>query len=160
MSHTQLRADATRVRDVIERVGALLSALNLGIERLESEVDYSDPANAVALLENRDMTVNDYAAVELLVREDPGPLYYGDLDLCEDGGSWETSGGPWADRLQKQLTELGAISERATGHDEQVDDDLALQVKRALEGDSNDAEHEALVGVAARFGIPWQHPDV
>jgi hypothetical protein len=84
------------------------------------------------------MIVNDHAAVERLVREDPGPLYYGDLDLCEDGRSWEASGGPWADRLQQQLTELGAIGERSTDHDEQVDDDLALQVKRALEGDSND----------------------
>ena len=157
MSHTQLRADTTRVRDLIELAGVLLGALNLGIERLESEVDYSDPANAVALLENRDMTVNDHAAVERLVRQDPGPLYYGDLDLCEDGSSWETSGGPWADRLQEQLTELGAISQRTT---DQVDDDLALQVKQALEGDSNDAEREALVNIAEHFGIPWQQRDV
>jgi len=160
VSHTQLRTDATRVRDVIERVGALLSALNLGIERLEGEVDYSNPANAVILLENRDLNVLDHAAVERLVRENPGPLYYGDLDLCENGGSWEDSGGPWADQLQKQLAELGAISERTDNSGEQVDDDLALQVKRALEGNSNDAEHDALVDVAEHFGIPWQPADV
>jgi hypothetical protein len=44
MSHTsQLRADATRVLDVIERVGALLSALNLGIERLEVKSTTATP---------------------------------------------------------------------------------------------------------------------
>jgi hypothetical protein len=36
---------------------------------------------------------------------------------------------------------------------------LAGEIKAALEGDSNDAEHDALVGVAQHLGITWQPPD-
>lgn len=35
------------------------------------------------------------------------------------------------------------------------DDDIAAEVKRALEGDSNDAEHDALVAVAEHFGLDY-----
>lgn len=35
---------------------------------------------------------------------------------------------------------------------------LCDQIKDALEGDSNDAEHDALVAVAYHFGIAWTEP--
>lgn len=37
-------------------------------------------------------------------------------------------------------------------------DDLKAEVKRALEGGSNDAEHDALASVASHFGIEWGSP--
>lgn len=36
---------------------------------------------------------------------------------------------------------------------------LASEIKSALEGDSNDDEHEALASVAEFFDIPWQDPN-
>lgn len=36
---------------------------------------------------------------------------------------------------------------------------IAAEIKEALQGDSNDAEHDALVSVAAHLGITWQPPD-
>jgi hypothetical protein len=33
--------------------------------------------------------------------------------------------------------------------------ELSSEIKDALEGDSNDAEHDALSSVADHFGIPW-----
>lgn len=33
------------------------------------------------------------------------------------------------------------------------------EIKSALEGDSFDAEHDALVAVAQLFGVDWQPPD-
>ena len=38
-----------------------------------------------------------------------------------------------------------------------LEEDLALraEIKAALEGDSNDAEHDALVSVAGWLGIEW-----
>jgi hypothetical protein len=36
---------------------------------------------------------------------------------------------------------------------------VAAEIKEALEGDSNDAEHDALVSVAEHLGISWQPPD-
>jgi len=39
-------------------------------------------------------------------------------------------------------------------------DGVCLEIKRALEGDSNDAEHDALVGVAEHLGVDWTPPDV
>jgi hypothetical protein len=36
-----------------------------------------------------------------------------------------------------------------------VDEDLRAEVKAALEGDSNDAEHDALDAVAGALGIDW-----
>jgi hypothetical protein len=36
---------------------------------------------------------------------------------------------------------------------------VCLQIRRALEGDSNDAEHDALVSVAEHLGIPWTPPE-
>jgi hypothetical protein len=86
-----------------------LCALKSGTERIEGEVDYRDPQNLLSLLENRGCAILDGRAVTRLVGEEPGPLYYGDIDLCEDGGSWELSGGPWADRLEAKLVELGAV---------------------------------------------------
>jgi hypothetical protein len=151
----QLRDDAVWLRDFLQRVSALLPALHRGIERIDGEIDYSYPANLQVLLENREYTILDPTAIVRLVGEDPGPMYYGDLNLCEEGGSWEQTGGPWADRLEQRLIDLGAIRKSAetTPHD-----DLAQQVKRALEGQSNDSEHDALVAVAERLGIAWQPP--
>jgi hypothetical protein len=39
-----------------------------------------------------------------------------------------------------------------------MSDDLARQVREALEGESNDAEHDALAAVAESFEIPY-NPD-
>jgi hypothetical protein len=36
---------------------------------------------------------------------------------------------------------------------------VCLEIRRALEGDSNDAEHDALVSVAEHLGIDWTPPD-
>lgn len=36
-----------------------------------------------------------------------------------------------------------------------IDDDLREQIKSALEGDSNDEEHDALAAVAEALGISW-----
>lgn len=155
MIEGQLRDDAIWLRDFLERVSALLPALHRGIERIDGEIDYSFPANLTVLLENREYDIIDPDAIIRLVGQDPGPMYYGDLDLCEQGGTWEQTGGPWADRLQRQLLDLGAI---ATRQPEQPRSDLSDQVKQALEGDSNDLEHDALVAVAEHLGIAWQPP--
>jgi hypothetical protein len=40
-----------------------------------------------------------------------------------------------------------------------IDPALAAEIKAALEGDSNDAEHDALVSVAEHLGIDWQPPE-
>jgi len=86
-----------------------LHALKLGKDRIEHEIDYRDPQRLVSLLENRGCTILDRQAVARLVGEEPGPLYYGDIDLCDDGGPWEVSGGPWASRLEDRLVQLGAL---------------------------------------------------
>jgi hypothetical protein len=43
------------------------------------------------------------------VGEEPGPLYYGDIDVCDDALDWSSSGGPWANRLEDKLVQIGAI---------------------------------------------------
>jgi hypothetical protein len=86
-------------------------ALKLGKARIDGEVDYSDPESLILLLENRDCEVLDRAAVEAFVAAEPGPLYYGDIDLCEDGGTWENSGARWANNLERRLAEQGAIKQ-------------------------------------------------
>jgi hypothetical protein len=91
-----------------ELLPALL-ALKLGTDRIEQEVDYRDPKNLLLLLEDRGCTILDEPALARVVDEDPGPIYYGDLDLSDDGRSWDLSGGPWADRLEAKLVQLGAI---------------------------------------------------
>lgn len=100
----------------IERIAAhanellpALHALKLGNDRVEHEIDYRDPQHLVSLLENRGCTILDAQAVARLVSEEPGPLYYGDIDLCDDGGSWDLSGGPWASRLEARLIQLNAV---------------------------------------------------
>lgn len=84
-------------------------ALKVGMERIELEIDYRDPQNLIILMENRGCAILDQSCVARLVAEEPGPLYYGDIDLCEDGGSWALSGGPWASRLEEKLQRLGAL---------------------------------------------------
>jgi hypothetical protein len=37
--------------------------------------------------------------------------------------------------------------------------ELLEEIQAALEGDSSDAEHDALVSVAQRFGLAWTAPD-
>jgi hypothetical protein len=86
-------------------------AMKIGRERIACEVDYSDPANLIVLLENRDCKVIDPAAVQALVAAEPGPRYYGDIDVCENGGAWEDSGARWADKLERRLAEQGAIKQ-------------------------------------------------
>ncbi len=86
-----------------------LNALKVGTDRIEYEIDYREPKHLISLLENRGCTILDRQAVIRLVAEEPGPLYYGDIDLCEDGGSWDMSGGPWASRLEEKLIELEAL---------------------------------------------------
>lgn len=86
-----------------------LRALKLGTDRIEHEIDYRDSEHLINLLENRGCTILDRQPVARLVAEDPGPLYYGDIDLCEDGGSWDMSGGRWASRLEERLIELEAL---------------------------------------------------
>jgi hypothetical protein len=84
-------------------------ALRLGKARIDDEVDYSDPKSLIALLENRDCEVLDRAAVAALVAAEPGPFVYGDIDLCEDGGTRENSGARWADAVERRLAEQGAV---------------------------------------------------
>ena len=86
-----------------------MRAMKLGQERVACEVDYSDPESLIALLENRDCKILDRAAVEAAVTDEPGPLYYGDLGLCDEGGTWENGGARWANRLEARLAEQGAI---------------------------------------------------
>ena len=38
-------------------------------------------------------------------------------------------------------------------------DDLVDEIRDALEGDSNDAEHDALVSVAQFFAVDYVYPD-
>ncbi len=103
---------ALAIERVIAHANELLPALRalmLGFDRIEHEIDYHDPKHLISLLENRGCTLLDKEAVACLVAEEPGPLYYGDIDLCEDGADWALSGGPWADRLEAKLVELGAV---------------------------------------------------
>lgn len=63
------------------------------------------------------------------------------------------------------------VAEERLGHDEdygfpyvidqiKVEEDSVLdEIKSALEGDSNDAEHDALVSAAGTFGIEYRNPD-
>lgn len=37
-----------------------------------------------------------------------------------------------------------------------ITDELRNEIRSALQGDSNDAEHDALVSVAAHFGVDWE----
>jgi hypothetical protein len=112
------------VRRAIEKIVSLanelvqaLVALKLGTERVEYEIDYSDPANLVTLLENRDCVVLDRKAVASLVAQEPGPRYYGDIDLGEDEASWERGGALWANRLEAELIRSGAVIPPQHGQD-------------------------------------------
>jgi hypothetical protein len=157
--HTKmLKTDAAWLQELGEHLAPLLRALKVGVDRIEGEVDYSDPKNLVVLLENRGCTVIDASAVERLVREDPAVVQRPDIDLCDAGGSWEQAGGPWADRLEAELIGLGA-ARREPEPGDPADRDLARRVKAALEGASDDAEHDALAAVAEHFGVTWQHRD-
>jgi hypothetical protein len=95
--------------DIANDLLSALDALRLGKERVEQEVDYSDPRHLIDLLEDRGCTVRDREAVTRLVTEDPGPLYYGDIDLSDDGTDWSNGGGPWADRAETRLLAANAI---------------------------------------------------
>jgi hypothetical protein len=103
---------ALAVERIVAHANALLTslrALKIGTDRIEQEIDYSEPKHLITLLENRGCTILDEQGVVQLVAEKPGPLYYGDIDLCEDGSSWDRGGGPWASRLEKRLVELEAV---------------------------------------------------
>lgn len=54
-----------------------------------------------------------------------------------------------------ELLEAAGVPE----HADPMDDDLREQVKLALQGDSNDDEHDALAAVAAAFAIEYINPD-
>lgn len=159
MHTNMLKTDAAWLQELGEHLAPLLGALKVGVDRIEGEVNYSDPKNLILLLENRGCTVIDTSAAEHLVRQNPGPLYYGDIDLCDAGGSWEQAGGPWAHRLETELIDLGAARREPEPPGDPADREVARQVKAALEGASNDAEHDALVAVAEHFGVGWQHRD-
>jgi hypothetical protein len=146
------------VADAEQLIGQL-RAMKVGTARIDGEIDYSDPRNLTDLLENRGCTILQHAALEHLVKVDPGPLFYGDIDLCEDGGSWEQTGGPWATRIEDHLVKLGAARRDPEPSAPAASHSLPKQVKDALEGDSNDAEHDALVSVAEHLGIDWTPPD-
>jgi hypothetical protein len=111
LSRAGVLATVTQLVGIANDLLGALHALKLGTERLQCEVDYSDPASLIILLENRDCEVLDRAAVEALVAAEPGPLLYGDIDLCEDGGTWENSGARWANNLEHRLAEQGAIKQ-------------------------------------------------
>lgn len=98
-----------RIVDYANGLLPSLRALRVGADRIEHEIDYRDPKHFVSLLENRGCRILDEQAVTGVVAEEPGPLYYGDIDLCEDGGSWDMSGGPWASRLEEKLIEIEAL---------------------------------------------------
>jgi hypothetical protein len=95
--------------DIAQELLGAAHALKLGEDRVKGEVDYSDPERLIGLLVNRDCEILDRAAVEAAVAADPGPFLYSDIDLCEDGGTWENSGARWANRLERRLAEQGAI---------------------------------------------------
>jgi hypothetical protein len=86
-----------------------LHALTLGRERIEHEIDYQDPKNLITLLTDRGCTILDEQTVARRVQEEPGPLYYGDIDVCDDALDWSRSGGAWADRLEDELVQAGAV---------------------------------------------------
>jgi len=148
--------NTTLLKRDTDQLAALLRALQVGVDRISSERDYSDPENLVELLENRDCEILDRDAVGRAVVADPGPLYYGDIDACDNGGSWESHGAPWANRLEQKLLEAAAIR-RYVDPTEAVDA-LKVEIKKALEGDSGDAERDALVSAAEFFGVHWTSP--
>jgi hypothetical protein len=87
-----------------------LRAVKVGKERIEQEIDYSDPQNLIGLLEARGCKILDEDAVRRAVAQRPGPVYYGDIDLADDGTPWSRGGGPWADLIEERLLEAEAIS--------------------------------------------------
>lgn len=103
---------ARAVKRIVREANDLLAArqaLEIGLRRVKEEVDYSDPKNLIELLTDRGCTILDEDAVGEVVATEPGPLYYGDIELDADGSTWEQAGGPWADRLQAQLVRRGAV---------------------------------------------------
>jgi hypothetical protein len=53
------------------------------------------------------------------------------------------------------VTDVGTIRRAIVDASDDVLEALAFEVRKALEGDSNDAEHDALVSAAAVLGIDW-----
>jgi hypothetical protein len=51
------------------------------------------------------------------------------------------------------------ITEEELAQLELQDAELRAEIKAALEGDSNDAEHDALASVASTLGIEYRDPD-
>jgi hypothetical protein len=101
----------------IERLGAqanrlleTLRALQVGERRLQDEVDYRDPAAVIGLFEDRGCEIHDEDAIRRLVEQDPGPIYYGDIDLGDDGHDWAHGGGRWANQLEASAGRLGALT--------------------------------------------------
>lgn len=87
-----------------------IRALRVGEMRLRQEIDYRKPAAALRLLRDRECEIHDAAAIRRIVEENPGPLYYGDLDLDEDGNCWELGGARWANQIEARAAELGALT--------------------------------------------------
>jgi hypothetical protein len=86
-------------------------ALRAGEAFVRETVDYRNPDNALEILRARGCEIHNEAAVRALVEGDPGPTYYGSLDLDENGESWERGGGRWIDRISRQAAEAGALTE-------------------------------------------------
>jgi hypothetical protein len=88
------------------------AALVAGEEFIRERIDYSKPEHAIALLRARGCEIHDEPALRRLVERDPGPLFYGSIDLDEHGDNWAHGGGRWLDRIQRQAREAGALSRK------------------------------------------------
>jgi hypothetical protein len=86
-------------------------ALRTGEEFIGERIEYSDPDEGIALLRARGCEIHDADAIRKLIAADPGPLFYGSVDLDEHGHDWAHGGGRWIERIQRRALDAGALSE-------------------------------------------------
>lgn len=155
------------LEQVAERANRLLPTLNalvVGEERQRSEVNYSDPAHALELLRDRGCEIHDENEIHRLVEQDPGPTYYGDIDLGDDGHNWEHGGGRWADRIEAAAARQGALTPACEKTAPATMRDAALEVQRALTSRRGDPEQirelaDQLAGETLRLSRMLSEPD-
>lgn len=146
-------------------------------------IDDDTPARSLstlfadAILAGAVVLPDDLQAVIYASDEDDGSLFQvavhagrGDAQLA--GRWWEVADvvGPDAeysesvDRVRDVLTQLVSFANHLlddvrVGGQAGLDEDVVSDIRSALEGDSNDAEHDALVGVADFFAIDYTPSD-
>jgi hypothetical protein len=101
----------TRLCEFANRLYRDRVALLTGEEFIRERIDYSDPDNALALFRARGCEIHDEAVIRKLIAADPGPLFYGSVDLDEHGDDWAHGGGRWIERIQHRALDAGALTE-------------------------------------------------